>query len=112
MLVCTNRALRWAQYEAEPKAVATSIGFEVTPVCRPASARAEAPATATDYTLRSCGRSLRVHHGILCVLAVPILAPLVKIAVHIMQTERILPKVANRSSLPTKEVSLAGKKLK
>src|SRR5579875_2249337 len=107
-----NRALLGTQHEAEPEAIATPVGLEVTPVCRAATTMTEAPAAATHYTLRSYWRSLRVHNGVLWVLAVPILAPLVEVAVHVIQAERIRAKAAYRSSLPTKEVSLAGEKLK
>src|SRR5262245_50818439 len=82
----------------------------MTPVCRTAAARPNAPAAATHDTLLSRCRSLRVHHGVRWVLAVPILAPLVKVAVHVIQAKRIGREATDRSGLPPLEVGLTGGK--
>src|ERR1019366_6145972 len=78
-----------AETEAETDEVATAARLIPATIGRAAILRITEPRTTTQHSVLSRIRPLWVTHVFLWVVAVPVLAPLVNIAVHVMKAPSI-----------------------
>ncbi len=95
--------------EAETATVTTeTVGRTVpTPICRAAVQRINVKRTAAQHSVLTRIRPLRINHIFLWIITIPVLAPLLHIAVHIVKAPGVRGETACRCGFPSKLALLA-----